>query len=487
MLNLYSGNQPNIGQSVLYYISFEALLSHLSSQLVASIDKSNYILDNDLFLRLKGDYGDITYIVDTDSERCYFVESIENISGYKRYNLIVDYWGSYIHKVKNDGGVVYEAPNGYNFWKNGLLTFDRSPVGLPTTIELLPPTSNGLPILLVLNIEYTYSQVSGLFTTDSVTTNKMFGILTSRDKLQEIATDFANIYKFTVKLDELTDLNIDCGVTKMWAVPFYEDWTDRMLKSSLTKFYYKKINETGFTDESIYMWELNVNDYILNITQSQKINDTTPQINIAYYAGTLNNFEPVLPENNVSSLNFTIKLKYNLRISSNNVNVCVWNNEKCYDITQSYELSTTSNNGVLTNMEKMSQSLRNLFGMSSGLINTIGGAISGNIPQSITGLQQTTNTITSALDGQSGRKNYASGDAIYTWTTTTTGLQLIKFANLNEYIYNFNKGCTFNKTIDNFVFVDGYIRADIKFLGVPVNAINTIHDRLLQGCKVIQV
>lgn len=484
MLNLYSGNQPNLGYSAYFFKNFDLFLSAISSQLVAQVDKTNYILDNDLFLRLKGDYGEITYVVDLDTERCYFVESIENISGYKRLNLTIDYWGSYIKSAVLESGVVnetsYSLPNG-----KGFMLKPQTPVGAPDylTISGIEFTRT-TPILLIMNIEYSYTKTT-LFTNESVTTNKLIYALANRSTLLQQCEDYASIFEIYETNALGQEKTYPCAVTKMWAVPF-ADAMGSIMPSKNINLRFNVIEETtsGTTIETrtTTLPVLEPGHLIADGTYTPTA--IASEWNFKFFFGTQSDYMAVgFNQNN------EINVRYELRIGSDEVNTVLWFNEKNIDVTSNFEINTTTNNGTFTNQQKMAYALRNLFNVTSGAITTIKGSTSGDVGSIAHGIAQTTSSINELFEQRQGRRNYASGDGLFTWFSNNPPLTLIRYFTCEHYVYGIDSGYAFNVFVTNFEqnIKYGFIKANFNVCGVPLSASNYISQRFSGGLRVVKL
>lgn len=488
MLNLYKGNQPNLGCQAYYFDNFENYLTRLSNNLVAQIEKTNYILDNDLFLRLKGDYNDITYVVDTDTQKCYYVESIEDLSGYKRFNLSIDYWGSYIAKAQFESGIINEASFDLPIAR-GIWIKNQTPVGKPTYITMPGITfDKEKRIFLAMNIEYSYSK-SSLFTNENITSNRLFGIYTTLENLEKDAFNYCNIFEMTKKNTAgVIEFSIPCGVNKMWAIPV-ADATPINVTYSGINFNYNYIDTTGLGLSSIQSGEvqlayINQGDYFTDgvySVASQGLN----VFNKKFYFGAKNNYLPVTINSEAN-----INTRYELRVGGDDINILVWFNEQNLDITSSFELSTTTNSGTFTQQQKIVYALKNLFNLSGGIISTIKGISSGDIGTTAHGISQTTNTLVNFGAQQSGQRNYTGGDGFYCWSTAQNQpLCLIRYDTIEQYSPDYDSGYNYSVYVRsaNSLLKTGYIKAEFNVLGIPLNASLYIEGRLKSGVRLLKV
>lgn len=482
MINLYTGSQPNLGYSAYYFKDFDLFLDAISSQLVAQVDKTNYIIDNDLFLRLKGDYDGITYVVDLDTGRCYYVDNIENISGYKRLDLTIDYWGTYIKSAVLESGVVFEASYALTNGR-GFMVKPKTPVGEPEYLTMPDiEFTRTTPILLVMNIEYSFTKTT-LFTNESVTANKLVYALANKNTLLRQCEDYANIYEVfeTNMLGE--EKTFPCAVTKMWAVPF----PDRMSYPTASAPINLRFN---VIDQSTTGSIIETRSTTLQILEPGQLfaignyvgNAVAGDWNFKYYFGTTSDYIPVALSNNEM-----IQVRYELRIGSSDVNAIIWFNEKNIDITANFEINTTTNNGTFTSQQKMAYALKNLFNVASGLITTTKGITSGDIGTIAHGISQT--TTNELLEQRQGQRNYVSGDGLFTWFTNNPPLTLIRYRTSEHYVYGIDSGYTYNVFVTNFEnsLKYGYICANFNVTGVPLTASNYISQRIKDGTRIVKL
>jgi hypothetical protein len=490
MLKLYSGITPNLNKECFYYSDFSTFLNVLEPYFVGNIEDKNYIPETNGIIRLNGEYADISYVVDTTNSQqpyCYWVRNISFVSGYYVLTVEHDYFAEYIHKT-NFG--LMNVLRGKFSNIVGIDDTQFTSTIQPTYSQIYDGITAYQDLKIVFVAEYSVAQTT-LFTNESLTQLGLFSINTPLANLIDTTGDVFGAIKQVqgIKNIKIGGSDYACAVIKIWILP--NDFIDTTFGIE-KQFKSNNIDSNGnLIDLVITATELIPNLKTLDISFNTEFGKK-------YAFGTKTNaIDLITNSTNIVNLNIQIYTQ------SDGIQVFIRQGNNVKEVTECFEIFTTTNNGTLTRQQQIAHGIKNITNVTGGFVATINGLVQGNISSTIGGISSTANNINNIFEQPQGHASNLGGDGFSTWAQqfrvgsseigetipdiiNTKPFFVITYSPLSiqqesevGYKYNFDSLYSdLQREID-------FIQANLPYIqGIPVNAIEAIQNKFNQGINL---
>lgn len=454
----------------------------------------------------------ITYIVERDTAEanflnCFFVLNSYDQSDYAVFNIETDYWAS--HMLFANFSHIHVTRSNYSFAHSGI--FDE-PEATKLELEIINhgQTLNKNQVCLIVEMQYNVSQ--GVFGNDQISKTSLFAF--NLDDIYAavhgINGNFDNLNIITKAVDFIGSLyalrsggvDFACQVLRTWLVP-----ASVVTNSGVTlKNFVFKGYLTGSND---YVWTSEV--------PIVKANHFTYPVLLSTLLGNYYDWEDVFPQYKAflgayyrglemtrfvdGSANMGGQAFYHFVFSNSSLQVLVQYGELMNDITPSFEVELTTNNGTLTALEKGAKAMQEvttaILAVAAGF--KTGGVVGGVVGGAVAGIKTLTEIKPAPTLASIG-----SGDGACCFDNNSPSTLKLPFAitivesNYDEEAKAYHSGVKFDEYINAFPTGNGticrplqyyrlgyYIACDRLVLeGVPMQAERYIRDELARGVWV---
>lgn len=371
-LKLYSNVQPNKGEEIhLMPNSINSYLNYLSINLIKQVDFPNYRINNGrVLLKISEDFPlhasqIVTYIIDTDEDeymRCYFVTRIYDESGFIVFEVELDNWGTYI---RNASFPIVHVSRCNRDIGNGVYDAVARTKGCTLPIHLKPYDLQLYQCSIVFLLEYNVSE--NLFGSNQITKTSLFAIDLQRiyDIVHDVAAEFDNLDIIQKAIDMVGGIHSVGGtnsvigtqlaahVLKAWLVP-----SDTLIFTDLGAY---QINTKCLMTKGA---EVGINHVFI----VQAINSIIEKDMKDLLQDPAANWAEFLPDYHIevgtlyramSIVRFTRETKAYFHFVYTNIGVKVYVEQGLQqeDITESFEVSITTNNATETSLMTATKSL----------------------------------------------------------------------------------------------------------------------------------
>ena len=481
MLYLYKNKTPNIDNNLFYYFTdFQAYLTELGTPYL-SIDKNSYQINNNVVTAktdsINVDVDAITYVIDYDTTyyRCYHVNNANIVSGYLYFDVAVDYWGSFIAKCSLENIVVNRCNRNIG---TGVYD-DINIVDYPIISDYSKVYSmSELAIVFVAIIQ---NSTSSLFVNNSSTSIHIYAEPCSNfshfetPNISNIIDEVSGIYSAQATIGTL-----ECSIIKAWIVPL--QWLYLNANPVIPTFNFKSTKYSGTIIPTYEVAISHVNNIILNIPEPQ----ITIDPDYKYYVGTNQNVIE-LPR-----ITQTTKVRLKTIVSQDDVQILIYNGNNYVDISNSFNVTLTTNDGNLTSQQHISKGIQTLATFIGGYAQMLSGGA---------GLYSGATSIVNAFQPNQAKIGYINGgngvDSFFDYNSTPIApIKLLKYKSVNNENEIANRiGANFNikiadiPSIFNSVMLgtgsnNTYIQADAIVKNVCIDAMQTIKNALRSGIYV---
>jgi len=484
MLNLYENITPNHTATHYIFSAFSSYLTMLNSFKLKEITPNNYTIDN-LFIRCKLDetltlsnYKNVTYIVNTEDEICYFVNSAQVKSGYVYYSLSVDNWGTYLHKASlkdilikrcnrklSENGILDKIANVNELYSEKLVKIMDEEGNYLDTFE-----GGKMVVVVVLKISEKIRML-GFYLNQAYITASGHSIAP-----QDIQQYVSGIHKAKTGVDN----EADAVLISTYLVPFVFLSSSYGAGSS-----YIKSSIGG--DAQLNCIDIYPNEKQIYLESSNELYNELVTI------GTYNVLVPLLKRTYNEE---TIIHNYYLRIliTLNEIKVMLLIANHTEDITASFTFVATTYGENYKSTDKISSALGYFKGIAQ-----LGVGLFGGSPLSIVkGISSITSQVISDITPYP-TSMIGGGDAFsnmdYTGSSYKSAIRTIRYTSLINESKRLRKlGATFNEYVDTITEIyskellgtgtatdDTYISADMEISNIPLDAISDITGKFSNG------
>ena len=454
----------------------------------------------------------ITYIVERDTAEanflnCFFVLNSYDQSDYAVFNIENDYWAS--HMLFANFSHIHVTRSNYKFGHMGV--FDEPQY---TYLDLAAINHNRTlardAVCMVVEMQYNLTQ--GVFGNDQISATSLFAF-----NLDDI---YAYIHGINANFDNLNIVNkaidfigslyairstgggdLACQVLRTWIVP-----ASVVSNSGVTlkNFVFKGYLTNG--QESVWSTDVNIikpKHEIVPVLLSDLLGtydweDIFPQYKAylgAYYRGL------EITRYTDGSANRGGIAYYHYVFANSGLSVLVQYGEQMNDITQSFEIELTTNNGTLSSLEKGAKALQEV---TTAILAVAGGFAAGGAVGAIGGGVVAGIRTLSKMKVAPTLSTIGSGDGAYSFDNGSPSTLKLPYAisivesKDDEKAKAYHDGVQFDEYINAFPTGNGticrpvsgyrqgyYISCD-KFVleGVPMQAERYIRDELARGVWV---
>ena len=422
MLLIYSNTNFNSPASGFYLPStFTKFKEHIAPHLVASVDNKYYwVEDLHIIVPRMNNINDLSYLIDesTYATRCYFIRHTFIDNSGLHLMLELDRWGTEITNADLLNMFILKTNRdiqGIGFLDNIALT--DSPTYQAYGGEYIPMKSLGMVVLI--NYNYEESIFSGSAT--SRTELFYFNVGDIKEALIKNFIGGASLgieaYKNTSAVDIAVDIvgginsvvvndkTNKCQVLNAWFVE------NKHLKISTRKLKFNtKCNVTSIN--SIELLQLKINesyaDFRLNKTDYDFYQNNI-RVGTKYNALELNRY--VLK---------SLQPRARILTKNDGIQIIIEDGESMRDITDSFRVDLTMNEGNVTALKGVNNTLKTLNNVFSSGAGVVGNMMDKNIVKSITSGVNLATSIIDRWDASPYGRYINTGDGILTFRNENT-------------------------------------------------------------------
>lgn len=486
MLKCYKNKTPNNNHLHYYFTDFDDYLTELGTPFAEYQLHDYRINENVIILGIaEEDANDITYFIDIRSnyKRCYAVDFMNYQNGQAIFNVSVDLWASYIADANISNIRVTRCNRNI-----GIGLYDKIAITKDTpTIAMLSPEDE-LPVIYANGVvcSILYTVVDAIPGTPSCTAIRTFYISLSKFQTA-VATDIPNatLYDLIMYIGTIykSDAPTGSGGTPESRIIGAYLISDKVIDSNY------KVTDTGviptFTGvirhQNIPL-QINIQPDCEIIphkfTYATSYSNDSPNYEI--FVGTQNNGMKI-----ARTTESNIQIDFDFIYQMSGMQVIVRQGGESYDLTKSFEIDITRNEGAESGQRKIANAI--------GVIGSFGALASGNLFMGTLGVASALN---SALPVSNAGFN-AGGDGASEFTEAYGCLLARKYISCdNEEKHARLFGANFNQQIDSLddiesysllgsgSFTESYIKCDAFVDRIPELATNEILSKLNNGIYI---
>lgn len=480
MVYLYKNKLPNYAENThVFFNDVNKYVAYLGSAFLQFTEDRYTMNGNIAEIQLPAvtDFDDVTYIAwnNGGAWRFFFVRSAVYQSGYAIFTLDVDLWATYISKASFSKIHVKRCNRNI-----GVGVYDDIAVTAIRSYTTKPVASSLYVIAYTVAIE---TNSTSLFANNASTTVKQYANIIGVDQhiksVDEAIAYVSGIYAVTARTGEK--------------------------RANILNAYILPYNAVKIKDSNVPTFKVSTDiiDGDLTLIPSFEVDGGTSTFEFVegldpdylYIAGTKHSGIE-LPR-----LTRNINFRYDFISLQNGFSILISVGEKSVDITQSFEVALTLNDGNITSQERIARQLSLLSGFSNATFQVMSGGAGY-----ITGALQFAETISSAFrQSNASIKNSGDGKTTFSFIDdldeslrSPLVLQMYKSiqnekekarvigVNFDEFISSFDT--LFNASLmGTGELSDTYIVADVVVTGIPADANDIITSDLRAGVYAVKI
>lgn len=527
MVNLYKNYTPNANGDYDFFVDENAYLSTIASKLVKSYQESNYRLNSEICeIKLDEDFTEadaklITYIIENRDgvRRNYHVNRYFCQSGYAKFFLSLDNWGTYIDKAKIEAEVVKcNRKIADGFYDEPAPTYARSEKYLPIP-SMTSGTSNQFldvaQTCIVFTIKYNvYSTPTGAVSTTKTFMANLEAIKRAfvdggADATQKLNRSVVNAVDLAVSviggIHGIKSTN-GWGITSENSAEVLGAWlciTGMVIPNTIGTYEFNSTNEytgqwtlTGLVNEVVYY------------RSSRQFDLGALDPDYAYYFGTQ---ASNLKLARMTNEHVYARLDFITGLTGLKVIAVQGDNQE--DVTSAFAIDITTTAGDVSAQRLILHSLGIALKASASVVGIMTGKdalkIAGALGLMKTGMdvldpqyERGQGSTINGGDGVTSFRNIASGtpddiDANISWPVKNPFMLISYRSNTDELARVRRYGANFAKMITslNEIFESDFlvpnstytfVKANCNVSEIPLNASNEISNALQNGIRLIK-